>query len=185
MKPETVVSNYPRTPETRYHAKTVTTWLRCLPFTLILFVVIIFLFDLARAGVGMGAPIDLIWITAVTYAGLLPLLAVCCRSFPITLSAGGLKAFKGLGVYSTISWEELRQLPVLNLGGLKYYRFKRDRMLLAILVPFDLKDRERFIREMARYIGDEHPIISNLCASWKMPVDNVQAVESTSWELPT
>ena len=120
----------------------------------------------------IGRETIFVWgaINTASWVGLLPLWAICCRLFPVTVSASGLKSFNGFGVYSLIPWDALKQQPILNLAGLKYFRFKRDGLKAAILVPFDLDDPRLFTNEMEQYLGADSPIIANLRQEWKLPV---------------
>jgi len=165
---ETVVSNYPRTPETKYYSKVVMTCLRCLLISVVCGVVIM-IFDLAINGlspVGSMAK-EFLWITLMCAIGTLPLVAIACRTFPITVSAAGLRAYNGFGMYSVIPWDSIQQLPTINIF-IKYFRFKKPGLRLPLMVLYDIDDPEMFTNEMGRYLGENHPIVANLRSSWSL-----------------
>jgi len=164
-----MVSNYPRHPTSKYHARPVITWLRFLIPTMLL-VVFIALVPVALLSSQMGSSygLDLAGMLIGDVVLSLPLIVVVCRLFPITVSASGLKAFNGIGTYSHLPWDSIRQLSSMNFIGLRYFRFKRDGMVFAALVPYDLDNPQLFCVEVARYLGEDSPIVASLRGSWHL-----------------
>ena len=163
-----VESNYPRDIVTRYHTKVFSTWLSCLPMVSAAAALITVL------GSGIGThrePIALLveWVKtlAVCFVSLLPALAVICRSFPITVSNDGIRSFNGFGAYELIKWTEVADVPPMNILGLRYFRVKKSGVVFATLIPFDLVNRETFLTEVARHLGDDHPFVKRLRRSWR------------------
>src|SRR5262249_17466799 len=108
---ETIVSNYPRTPESRYYSKVILTCLRCLLISIAcgLFLEVL---NVAVNGVGPLTSMfeGFLWASAMCAVGILPMVAIACRTFPITVSAAGLRAYNGAGIYSVIPWDKIQQL---------------------------------------------------------------------------
>jgi len=164
-----MVSNYPRHPTSQYCARPIVTWLRCLIPTMLL-VVVTALAPAAFLSSQMASSygLDLAGVLIADVVLSLPLIVVICRLFPITVSASGLKAFNGLGLYSHLPWDSIRQLSTINVFSLRYFRFKREGMLFAALVPYDLDHPQAFCAEVARYMGEESPIVASLRRSWHL-----------------
>ena len=90
-----------------------------------------------------------VWIS--TLIGDILLGFICAAYFKVKLNPHGISCFYCWGIYSFVLWDEMREVKIFNLLGLKYIRgvFRNSR--IQLWVPLFIKNRKGFSAALCEF----------------------------------
>ena len=111
------------------------------------------LFILGISDYSLGKPINLICIvyiisiiSGIFFVPLLTILFTKC--FPVIVKTEGLRSYNAFGFYKDIIWEDIRNIKLINLLGVKYIRIYSISKESPIWIPLWLKDNHSFLKSI-------------------------------------
>jgi hypothetical protein len=97
-------------------------------------------------------------VAVVVGALLTALMFVIGRVYAVTIDSRGIRTFNVFGGFKTVPWESISKVHVTSMTGVTYFVMKSSETRLALYVPVDLKDSDRFGELVIRFAGSDHPL---------------------------